>query len=722
MIAVEPQTTFQPPALPFRQRRDLEISSQGAEAGWLLRDPLTEQFYRFSGEEYVLFSLLDGSKPFADIQVEFEKRCRPARISREEIQEFAARLVAAGLLISTAAGSAKKLVEQTQRKQQLETAAKGLNPLAIKIPLCRGDAWLTKLSPWGSWLFHPAVMTVHLIFAILTGLFIASRFQEVVMRLPALSECFHWRYLFSLLVVLSVVKMLHELGHGLCCKRYGGKVQELGVLFLFFAPCLYCNVTDSWKCNRWQRANIDAAGMYIELILASWATWIWWYTQPGLLHDLCLNLILVCSVSTLFVNANPCLRYDGYYLLSDLTNTPNLRTKAFSQLKAILAHIFFGIPREEGPVSSWLLLYAMCSLVYRVILIVSICWLLEKLFEPFRLELLGRSLMALVLLGLLLPLSVGFARFLRQQVPHVNPLRFLLTFAGCFGLMTAFVYVPIPQRVFCPVVLEVADPTRIYVTTPGVLDSVTVEPNQEVQAGELLAALSDPQQEFTLEELKKQIAQQEQQVRQLQQTRHLDPQAVLELPTAMQSLEDLQTQYREKQTDAEKLRILAPVAGRIISPPHKQRPPAEHTLATWQGTPFASKNLGAYLESGTLVCLIGEGNRFEATLLIDQADIEYVRVGQEVKLLFRGQLARTYQGEIAEIAQIELENIPPQLAAQLANPDTASSAGYLAKVQVEDPTQTLRCGMSGTAKVLVGEQTAYEWLKRLAFQTFHFRW
>ena len=128
--------------------------------------------------------------------------------------------------------------------------------------------------------------------------------------------------------VLAVTKMLHEFGHGLSCKRLGGECHEIGFMLLVLTPCLYCNVSDSWRLpNKWHRAAIGAAGMYVEIILATIATFVWWYVEPGWIQDLCLQIMLVSSVSTILFNGNPLLRFDGYYILSDLLEIPKYVSK-----------------------------------------------------------------------------------------------------------------------------------------------------------------------------------------------------------------------------------------------------------------------------------------------------------------------------------------------------------------------------------------------------------
>ena len=118
--------------------------------------------------------------------------------------------------------------------------------------------------------------------------------------------------------MIGGTKVFHELGHALICKHFGGECHQIGPMLLVFTPALYCDTSDSWMLpSRWQRAAVGMAGVATEILLAAVATMVWVSTAPGLTHYIAMNVMLVCSVSTLLFNANPLLRYDGYYVLSD---------------------------------------------------------------------------------------------------------------------------------------------------------------------------------------------------------------------------------------------------------------------------------------------------------------------------------------------------------------------------------------------------------------------
>ena len=167
------------------------------------------------------------------------------------------------------------------------------------------------------------------------------------------------------------MKIIHEFGHGLTAKHFGGEVHEMGMLFLVLTPALYCDVTDSWLLpNKWNRIWISAAGIYVECFLASIATFVWWYSEPGLLNSLAMATMFICSVNTIMFNANPLLRYDGYYVMADWLEIPNLRIKSTQFFAYLIQEKVLGL---EIPVQSYLprsrrylfVTYAIASYIYR---------------------------------------------------------------------------------------------------------------------------------------------------------------------------------------------------------------------------------------------------------------------------------------------------------------------------------------------------------------------
>src|SRR5262249_12722130 len=192
------------------------------------------------------------------------------------------------------------------------------------------DRLMTWMLPYTRWIFTFGNALASLILIGAALMLVATHFQTFRDKLPGYQEFFSFKTVGYLWLALGVVKVIHEFGHGLSCKVFGGEVHEMGALLLCLSPCLYCNVSDAWTMpSKWHRIIISFAGIYVELIIAAIATFVWWNSASHpFVYNLSLSLMIVCSVSTVVFNANPLMRYDGYYVLADWLEIPNLRERS----------------------------------------------------------------------------------------------------------------------------------------------------------------------------------------------------------------------------------------------------------------------------------------------------------------------------------------------------------------------------------------------------------
>ena len=313
-------------------------------------------------------------------------------------------------------------------------------------------------------------------------------FDVLRSKLPEFYQFFSIHNAFLLVVVLAVTKIIHEFGHGLTCKHFGGECHEMGVMILVLTPCLYCNVSDSWMLpSKWHRAAIGAAGIYVEILLSSICTFLWWFSEPGLFHNLCLNVMFISSVSTIIFNANPLLRYDGYYVLSDLVEIPNLRQKATQILSRKLGQWCLGMEPPEDPFlpqrsQVFFALYSVAAAAYRWLVTFSICWLLYKFFEGYEVKPIGQAVVLMSLWGLLgIPLyQVGKFFYVPGRLEQVKKPRFYTSLGVLGVVLLAVLFVPLPYSVICTLKSKPATPTLFTSTWPASLDEINVTPGQEV--------------------------------------------------------------------------------------------------------------------------------------------------------------------------------------------------------------------------------------------------
>ena len=266
----------------------------------------------------------------------------------------------------------------------------------------------------------------------------------------------------------------------------------MGLMLLVLTPCLYCNVSDSWMFpSKWRRAAIGAAGMYVEVMLASAATFAWWFSQPGLFNFLCLNVMFVSSVTTVLFNANPLLRYDGYYILSDLIEIPNLRQKATAILRRKLGRWLLGLPEPPDPFlphrnQLFFAFYSVAAAIYRWLVVFGILWFIYHVFEPYGLQVVGQLIAVVAVYGLVLqPVRQLFQFFHAPgRIEQVSQLRLASSLIGVAAVIACVFFVSTPHYVRCDVYLQPRDSTAAYVESQGHLEAVYVRPGDWVTEGQ----------------------------------------------------------------------------------------------------------------------------------------------------------------------------------------------------------------------------------------------
>ncbi len=727
--------------LRIRARRDLIIQRQSFQgrACWVIKDPLTLKFFRFEEEEFAILQLLDGHKPTAEILEEFHSRFAPCRLTHDELMHLVGTLHRSGLVISDNPGQGAALWRRGRKRLRQQARQHWISVLSWRFRGIDPDRFLTSLSRYSGWLFSWPMACTALLFVLAAIAIVLTNWGEFYQKLPTFREFFAGSNWFWLAVALSGTKVIHELGHGLACKRFGSQCHELGVMFLVFTPCLYCNVSDSWLLSdKWRRMAISAAGMYVELLVAALATFVWWFSEPGLVHQLALNIMFVSSVSTLLFNANPLMRFDGYYLLSDWTEIPNLRQKATSWMQRLAAQRILGLELPPDPFlpnrhRCLFAVYAIGTIVYRWVITWSIIWFLYHVLEPYGLRIIGQGLAAIAfysLIGMPIHQLVTYFR-VPGRWPAVKKKRAGLAVATIAVIVACVLVFPLPHYVRCACFVEVADAQSVFVERGGTLAEVFIEPNTYVDAGEPVCRLASPELVRELRRMEGEIraaAASYQTQLNLSQVNALARQHVNSALTAHNVAVD---RFEQRLQDLPRLTVTAPCAGWLISPPSRPSPTDADALATWTGRPLDPRNVGAYLEPQTLVAVIApDPTKLHCYLAIDQADIEFVAVGQEVNIWLNQRRADIHAGQIASISLSKMRDAPLGLSHRYGGELTTEtsdggrevpvSATYPALVKLNVEEWHYLQGATGTARIRVGSRTIAHRLWRGFCQTFRF--
>lgn len=719
--------------LRLRKRPDLEITPQryGAARYWLVKDPLTLGFFHLKEEEHAILCLLDGTATLTTIQREFERLFPPQRVSLEAVKAFIAELHRNNLVISEAPGQGTRLRERADKQRRRQRTSSLTNLLAIRFRGVDPRPLLRVLEPTFGRLFSPAAYAFAAVVASAALVLCLLKFDVLVARLPRLETFFLGGNLLWLLACLAVVKVLHELGHAMACRRYGGECHEIGLMLLAFLPCLYTDVTDAWKFrDKWRRMAVAAAGIYVEVLIASICAFLWWFSEPGFFNAMCLNLVVVCSVNTLLVNGNPLLRYDGYYLLADFTETPNLWQRSRGLLRWELSRWCLGMPgvseRRFAGSNRWFLLgYAIASMVYRVFVLVMILWFLYSVLAAHGFESLGRLLVMFVAGSLIIPPLVSTAKFLGDPIRRrgVQRRRAIGVAALLAVIALGLLLYPFPYSVTAPATVRLKDATPAYVVVPGHVKTAA-KPGAKVGKGNIIAELDDPDVQREIQRLESTRDQQAERVRTLESRRLTSAAAARELPAARATLKDLQARLEQRRRDAKELTIRAAAAGVVFPPPESAAldspgDPAEK----WAGSPLEPHNRGKFLDYGRLVCLIGDPRKLEALLVVSEDDIESVRIGGKVRIQLNSRPGRPIAGEVVDIARGNLRDDPASLFTGGALPhegqreEADETNSYTMRVRITDSAALLH-GETGRARVRAGTRSLATRLFRFVQRTF----
>lgn len=725
----------------MRWRKDLVVEEhryQGREF-WVVKDPLRLKYFRFEQEEHWLLTQLDGSRSLDAIREEFENRFAPQQITLREIYRLIGMAHRGGLVVSDGAGQGAELLERHRehKRKRLRNILGEL--LSLRFRGVDPDRWLQKLDGYVGWVFSwPAVIAAMMIGAAALLLIVAN-VDDFVRKLPASHEFFGPSNWLLLATTLAIVKILHELGHGLACKRFGGECHEMGLMLLCFTPCLYCDVTDSWMIpSRWKRAAIGAAGMYVELWLASLATFMWWTSEPGIVHHLALNVMFVGSVSTLVFNANPLMRYDGYYILSDLLEIPNLRSKASTLVSSFARRFFFGGRVERDPFLPakhrfLLASYAIASAVYRWVVAASILWFLYKLTEPYGFKIIGQLLAICSLVGLVgVPLYSAVMFFKTSWMMEDGKMTRAIGRASIVAaVIIALCFVPLPYYVRCAMRLQPREAGGVYVDVPGQLAEIFVHPGDHVTKDQPIARLANLDLERALARLQTQRDAQSGKVASLRQRALGDDVALGELAGAEESLVAISEEIDRRHEQREKLVLRAPRDGVVLAAARKQ--PADDSngrLPTWHGHPLEARNVGALLDASVLVCQIGDPSQWEAIIAVDQNDVGSLASGQRVDLLPAQRPGARIATTLVAVSQRDMKFAPAEMSGRaggllLSKTDSSGRerplfVTYEASAAFDDDSQLLAASGGGIARVHAGYRTIAARLWQEARRTFHF--
>ena len=724
--------------IPLQVRPDLRIERieyQGV-AYWVVKEPVGLKYYRLQTEQHEVLFLLNGKRSLEEIRDELLRILPTVRLQLSDIQHLITDLHQKGLVHSNRAGQGAALLKQKtdNKKKKFWQTLRSL--LYLRLPGWDPEGALTVLDPLFGWLFQPIGLILMTLFAISSWIVLGIRFHDFTAQIPEFRQFFGWPNMIYLWFTLACCKICHEFGHGLSCKVYGGECHEMGVMLLCFSPCLYCDVSDSWTLkNKWKRIMIGAAGMYIEVIISGFAIYFWASTKTGLMHHLCLNIFFVTTITTVIFNANPLMRFDGYYMLSDLLEIPNLRPKADKLMRESFAWYCLGIESRPDPFMPetgrfWFVIFAVTANIYRIFVMAAILTFFYTVLKPYNLQSLGITMAVFSFAGIIY--SMIFNLYQIITAPRIEPMSRPKIIATCTVLicvLTAGLMVPIPWHREATYIVEPHDVRHVYSITPGFLRKQYVVEGQSVKKDDPLFDLENPEKEDKLREMYVQRAVVAQEIRV-----HQANDSLAELAVAEEKQHTILEQIADYEKQLAELEINAPCDGYVVASQANPEPKIDETrvqLTSWVGTPLDQRNRDCFLEERTEVLSIAPDDKFQAMLLVDQSDRNDIKIGDEIELKFDHLPDKIFVGKIEKISAENLTFVPPLLSNKLGGqvPTVSDEQGreklvspaYQTTVLLNEDIPLLRTGMRGTSRFLVSHRSSWDWIWRYLKTTFHFR-
>ncbi len=484
------------PAKPLPELRQELRLERGADTAvgaptWLIIDPVSNRYIQIEQSAFQLLSMWSADATAAALAAQARERFGLV-VDGGQIEQLAHFLDQQRLTVAPRDGGWKTYAEAAHARDQGWFAWAIHNYLYVKIPLLTPQRVLDRTAPYTAMFFTRAFWS-GIAATGLVGLYLVSRQWEAFKS--TFLHLFSWEGAAIYGIALILVKSLHELGHAYTATRYGCRVPSMGVAFMVLMPMLYTDVTDAWRLReRRQRIAIDAAGMAVELALACIATALWVFLPDGAMRSVAFTIATVGWVLSLAVNLNPLMRFDGYYLLSDMIGIDNLQSRAFEIGKWRMREVLFGLgvpPPEPLPPRTrrFLTWYAWATWLYRLILFTGIALMVYHL----AFKVLGIILFLVEIVYFVLwPIASEVRIWWRNGAAIRKRRRTWATAAFAASLLLAAI-VPWSTRIELPAVIEAKSLARIYPPRPAEITAVHVAQGQAIRAGEPVVTLRSPE-------------------------------------------------------------------------------------------------------------------------------------------------------------------------------------------------------------------------------------
>lgn len=606
-------------------RQDLDVTRHvfRGEPAYVLRDPMTFQSHRVSPADYRVLVRLDASRPLRDVFADLVAENTLTTDDEEAFYQFIVSLHRLNFL-NLPISDEKLLYRRFLAKRSARNREKFMAFLFFRVPLWNPDAFLQQTARWVRPIFSTWAFMAWVAVLVAAGAVAWTQRAQLGEPLQGLLAA---QNLPLIWVTLIVLKVLHEFGHAYACKHYGGYVPEMGAYIILFTPCAYVDATACWGFTRRRdRLIVCLAGMYVEVFIAAVAVFVWASTGPSLLNALAYNVIFLAGTTTVLFNVNPLMRYDGYYVLSELTEIPNLRQRSTQYVIDMMKRVFVGVQGGERPAGrrlrATLLTFGIAAGVYKVMLLVVISALIaSKLFFV------GIGAAAVYIGMTLVRTLTRMTRYLwyGEEAAPVRARAVAVGVVALIALPLGAALIPVPSRVQAAGVLRTEDEIVIHAAAPGFVTAAPLDAGQLVAASDLLVALANDSLVDTRD-----VA-----VAQVQVSEHrVDIFRATETTRLQQEYENLalhQARLDHARDELHRLTVRAPSAGVVVNA-------------------LRERDLGRFIDRGDPIATIAAGPwQVRAVLGEDQLASARPKIGDPVEFRCAANPDRVIVGHVAQV-------------------------------------------------------------------------
>ena len=648
--------------LKLKESLRFDMRQSGDAVTWICEEEVTGRFFQLGVPQYTFLSMLDGRRSVSTALMKTATLLREHAIDESEAANLCKWGIESGLIETEIGNSAARREEQQQQIQKQQLVS-WLNPMMLRIPLFDPDRVLTKLESILGFLVSPVGMLIWLVVVV-------SGFFQLLMRWNDffLNRVNSFSAIDIVWIVLTavVLKLIHEAAHGVICKKFGGRVKSCGILILLMIPMPYVDVTSSWSFpNKWQRILTAAGGMVAELFIAAIACFVWASSSPGPLQYHAGNVIITATLLTLLFNVNPLMRFDGYYMLSDFLEIPNLSTHGRQWLKGVSKRAFFGTSAtpvmETGMRAFIVKAYGVLAMLWFVSIAIGLSIGASSLLEGFGL--------IIALIGIVLWVGIPLVKLFTYAIKGTktetpNRVWFASACTITAMLLLGFlIFCPAPSIVSAPIVVDYDPLGVVRAKATGFANTIHVRDGDRVQKGDLLISLENPELKLELKSLLIDIR-----ISKISAKAFLTRERLGDLQLEQQSLASMEKRRAELEDQIANLDIVATEDGIILD--------ADLSTLT-----------GKYFHMGDEILSIGSPAEIHAIALTRQEDIAWIEENPEVDVELRiwgRSKNQVIDGRIKHVNPRARDDLPHEAF-------SASAGGPLAVVpreQVEEANET----------------------------------